>query len=416
MNKLILHILGILALFLPFGAFAEHPGVVDPTPVANFSPFPRLFTKTDMTGKSTFYMMSKAEGTVKFQIFDSDIQPVHEVVVPVPTYTNESYIEYAVPDFEISTEEEIMVDPSRNTPNNLLEEHALAYGTPEGHGGQTWYVRSWHEEYKFGHRFPEDYAVIKNGGLYRCYRMYTNVGRYTGEFIKKEQSVSTGQVYPRILDYYYISIERIDSEFQNYLSKRFFNQDDKFEYFIENLSYKEGVISYEDWRKVYKGYYCTGLSLMNEDGEILATINLKDPGQDSSFGNLYLLDLGDKKYVVHQDFITGGDGSMEEYCEFYKVNQSSSGVQLVKVANIPVSISPKIAQRSTPIEVTVPENFGNGTIVNVVSMTGNTVYQRRMSGDTNTLKIETDGFAPGVYVVNVSNGSTTQENCKIVIR
>lgn len=416
MNKLILHILGILALFLPFGAFAEHPGVVDPTPVANLSSHMYLFPTTDVIGKSTLYIMSEAEGTVKFQIFDSDIQPFHEVVVPIPTYTQESYDEYAVPDFEISTEEEIMVDPSLNIPNNLLEEHALAYGTPESHGGKTWYVRSWHDEYRFGHRFPKAYAVIKNGGLYRCYRIYTDVGIYTGEYIKSEQSVSTGQVSPRIKCYYHIGIGGVTSENKNYLSKRFFNQDDKFEYFIENFSYIERVKSYTDYRKVYKGYYCTGFSLMNEEGEILATFNLKDPGPYSSVGYLYLLDLGDKKYFVQRDTRYDGGGNGEEFYEFYKVNQSSSGVQMVKVANIPVSISPKIAQRSTPIEVTVPENFGNSTIVNVVSMTGNTVYQRRMSADTNTLKIETDGFAPGVYVVNVSNGSTTQENCKIVIR
>lgn len=411
MKKLILHILGIMALFLPFGAFAEHPGVVEPTPVANVSSHLYLFNTTDMIdGKSTLYTMSEADGFVKFQILDSDIQPVHEVVVTRPTFTQEQYIEYAVPDFEISIQENIQVEPSKNLPINLLEEQALLYGKPEVHGGETWYVRDWYLEYKFGHRFPQYYAVIKNGGLYVCTRYYTNVGRYTGEFIKDEQSVDTRQVSPHTELYYHIGIGGVTSENKNYLSKRFFNQDDKFEYFIENYTYAEGVESYTDYRTVYKGHFCTGFSLMNEDGEILATFNLKDPKPSNQFGYLWQLDLGDKKYLVYRDF------EDKEYYEFYKVNQSSSGVQLVKVANIPVSVNPKIAQRSTPVEVTVPENFGNSTIVNVVSMTGHTVYQRRMSADTNTINIETDSFAPGVYVVNVSNGSTTQENCKIIIR
>lgn len=180
------------------------------------------------------------------------------------------------------------------------------------------------------------------------------------------------------------------------LSKHFFNEDDNFEYFVHDFKYE----AYKGWSEDYeKGYFPCGYILKNDKGETL--------GKISGTGEICLVELGGKRYV-------GVAGKTE--AQWYKVTSASSGSALVPVAKLPISVAPRMARRSTPVTVTVPAEAGSQRTVTVVSTTGRTLLTSTLAPDTDTLNIDTTDFPAGIYIVNVTTGTSVTENCKIVIR
>lgn len=209
----------------------------------------------------------------------------------------------------------------------------------------------------------------------------------------------TYEIYAKIEAFNYLgSFGNWDED--KFASKHFFNDDDNYEYFVTDFSYEErGNIPSGDEGTIEKGNFPSGYILKNDKGETL--------GKISGTGKICLVELGGKRYV-------GVAGKNE--AQWYKINAASSGSALVPVAKLPISVAPRMARRSTPVTVTVPAEAGSQRTVTVVSTTGRTLLTSTLAPDTDTLNIDTTDFAAGIYIVNVTTGTSVTENCKIVIR
>lgn len=121
--------------------------------------------------------------------------------------------------------------------------------------------------------------------------------------------------------------------------------------------------------------------------------------------------LGSYTYLIFEVKDSEGD----HYNIVYAVSAESSSVKQVGDARR-VSVSPTAPRRGTPVNVTLPSESMNVTNVKVVSASGAVVMSRNIQPNVTSTSIDTSNFAPGMYIVNVTDGKAIREAAKIIVR
>lgn len=208
-----------------------------------------------------------------------------------------------------------------------------------------------------------------------------------------------------------------------YLTQTFFNSDEDYEYIVNvNEGFEETNEYYrEEWNgpKLYKSinkYTHTTLKrIVNNRGTTIA--ELKAPAGtyfansgEYEFGG-QLIESNGKRYLAVGAYEMEGDG---EYLCVYQISESGSVNQVL--AERKVRVSPTTPKQGQQVVVDLGEAASGSASVAVVSASGQKIGSARVKAGERQVSLDTARLAPGLYIVNVTDGSTTREATKIIVR
>lgn len=204
------------------------------------------------------------------------------------------------------------------------------------------------------------------------------------------------------------------------VSQNIFNEDDSYEWFEKIMEPYETVSNEQDfdgdgeidYKKVSRNYRDVGYRVMQDTGNVLAEIRFGE-GRVSGGGSSIILFDG-KKYLEVETFNEFG-GNPET--QLYEIISKGSSTSLKKVRTDygAISASPAIARQNEVVTVDL-SSIKEAKVLNVVSGNGQLVLQQNLKAGQNQVLVHTSGLAAGMYVITVSDGKNTTENCRIIVR
>ncbi|TFU93131.1 T9SS type A sorting domain-containing protein [Barnesiella sp. WM24] len=272
----------------------------------------------------------------------------------------------------------------------------------EEHGTETWFVCEYYDSWRYEENFPRVYYSLKSdGSLWYTYILYKEITAYSDKWIQiHEPTVYEYTSYPGNT---YLNINGREIDGSLTATQKLFNDDDAYEYIVPIFTYKtaeyyEGacINGMYEYKTAEVGDFVTGFKIMNDKGETLQTFN-------SSWHRMYAFILGENIYFTPDS---------EKY---YRVNKSGSSTLAEVSMPSGVSISPRVAQNSTPVNITATESDSDRTI-KVISANGSIMTTTKIPAGSTSATINTSRFRSGTYIVLVSEGDKMVENCKIIIR
>lgn len=311
----------------------------------------------------------------------------------------------ALPIFATDKEEYPVAEGTKFTVGTALSyiQENLNYNVKvEEHGTETWFVSEYHDSWAYEENFPRVYYSLKSdGSLWRTYILYKEITAYSDNWIQdSEPSTSQYTSYPGEI---YLNINGREIDGSLAATQKLFNDDDAYEYIVPIFTYKTeeyywgtSINGMYECKTVVVGDHVTGFKIMNDKGETLQTFN-------TSWHNMYAYILGENIYVTPDN---------EKY---YRVNKTGSSTLAEVSMPSGVSISPRVAQSSTPVNITATESDSDRTI-KVISANGSIMTTTKIPAGSTSATINTSRFRSGTYIVLVSEGDKMVENCKIIIR
>lgn len=205
------------------------------------------------------------------------------------------------------------------------------------------------------------------------------------------------------------------------VSQNIFNEDDSYEWFEDIMEPYETVSNERDfdgdgeidYKEVSRDYRKVGYRIMQDTGNVLAEIRFGEGQYPSGGPSIIMID--GKKYLNLQMFINGGTSSAET--QLYEIISKGSSTSLKKVRTDygAISASPAIARQNEVVTVDL-SSIKEAKVLNVVSGNGQLVLQQNLKAGQNQVLVHTSGLAAGMYVITVSDGKNTTENCRIIVR
>lgn len=191
-----------------------------------------------------------------------------------------------------------------------------------------------------------------------------------------------------------------DAEVQ--FTQTLFNDDDSFEYFIEENNIPEDGI----------GARYLGLKLMSDNGKELARFPFEKP---CVYYSMSLLHFDKKDYLLIEEVENYGNNEDKTF-NIYSIEKSSNGQTAIQ--KVPqqagLSVFPSLARRNENVSIQLGNHAGGR--LQVTSSNGSIVRQMPIQEGQTSMQLNTRGLSAGMYVVSVVDANGTQENCKIVIR
>lgn len=404
---------------------------VTTVPSDQFNILPGYFAKD---GKSMVYFEdvenSDDSRVGKFSIYDEDFSLVKSfVTLPIPDYVSEHYSQsryegYMTVDsialqhvnwgdvLEINGESyDLSIERVQSYVYAIYGKGEIATLVSSDNTYQV-VALSYYEEEKYGKKFPNDFYQESYGRWYHNTADYGNATIYGpfGDWGRQEGwSHNEGYI---ISVYNYV--DQNDSEMN--LTRGVFSDDCCY---ILPISEKEstyeekeypgvpGWIYYKKWDVTYR---TVGYQVYNSSNEEVARIDLPK-GFDGNSWTLNLLKLGGNLYIV-ADAENIEEG--KDYSIVYRLDSNNS-VSLVTMA--PTSkVSPRNPRRGENVTVSLDSSVGEGSMVQVVSTSGQTMLNTKIPAGQTQLDINTSGFNQGVYVVTVSSNGSSKEAAKIIVR
>lgn len=293
--------------------------------------------------------------------------------------------------------------------NGSTVEYYYPY-TKGDYQASEWY---YYPEY-YGDKYPRQYFLYDPAetALYQCNQNYNSSD--WGFIGWGEPETRTDSETPELIEIRHCTEASTDT-YDLYFTKKLFNLDDYYEWVIPVYT-KMTVSSNDDdsYEKVTgEQIVITGFKVESENGTTVATVNLPT-GFYFNYGleDIDLIDLGDKYYLSISD-VRNADG--DYYTIMYSVDPSATSVQSV-AAPILTRVAPTAPKQGTPVNVDLGTEAKANTTVTVTSTTGRTMMRCNIEPGNRHATIDTSRFQKGVYLVTVSDGKTTREATKIVIR
>lgn len=204
------------------------------------------------------------------------------------------------------------------------------------------------------------------------------------------------------------------------VSQNIFNEDDSYEW-IERIMepcaevYNEVDLDGDgeiDGKEISRRYRQTGYRIMQDTGNVLAEIKFGEGRIEYSRPSIIVVD--GKKYLELQT-CDNFEGSIE--AQLYEIISKGSSTSLKKVRTDygAISASPAIARQNEVVTVDL-SSIKEAKVLNVVSGNGQLVLQQNLKAGQNQVLVHTSGLAAGMYVITVSDGKNTTENCRIIVR
>lgn len=170
------------------------------------------------------------------------------------------------------------------------------------------------------------------------------------------------------------------------------------------------------------GYACPGFKIMQDNGNVLATIMFDEGYSFNSYSIgggdrlLSLVHFENKNYIVAEVEKTGSDGKTEYVSIFYAITPGdAASIKAVRTERTGLKATPEFARKNEMVVV----DFGtieNAKLLSVVNGNGQTVMQTPVANGQTSYRLNTSNLPAGLYVVKVDNGKRMTESCKIVVR
>lgn len=211
-----------------------------------------------------------------------------------------------------------------------------------------------------------------------------------------------------------------NAEYDINVSQNIFNEDDSYEW-IEKIMEPYENVSMErdldgdgeiDYKKVERRYRQTGYRIMQDTGNVLAEIKFGEGRTEYIRPSIIVVD--GKKYLELQ---TCDNYESSTEAQLYEIISKGSSTSLKKVRTDygAISASPAIARQNEMVTVDL-SSIKEAKVLNVVSGNGQLVLQQNLKAGQNQVLVHTSGLAAGMYVITVSDGKNTTENCRIIVR
>ena len=392
----------------------------------NFCIFPGKYTKDGKSFLSTY--VEEDDIINRFNVYDEDMQPV-KVIEPVKLPAVESkyyiqdrrdgyeyieprgqeYVEYVVLEIDDHTTG-LSIEQVRNYVDDrygFAEIANLTEGTPV-------VALSFFYQSSYGSRYPVEYYREIEGEWHRCVQEYEgyNWGPF-GEW--GEVWEQTKNYQPKVEDIGVIPDSGGDSEWY-YLTKGIFGDDYHYIMPIYEAKDFENQAEYYDkpgwiYQKIWGTRYdITGFSVYDSSNNEVTSFKLPAGYIGSRYVNFF--QLGDNRYIGLEDV---EDSEGEYYLVIYRLD-SDNKVSFVTAAPT-TKVVPRNPKRGERVSLSIDSTVGKeGTMVQVVSASGQTMLKTKLPDGQNQLDIDTSGFSQGMYVVTVAGNGMTKEAAKIIVR
>lgn len=416
MKTIIKSILAVAALSSVVPAHAEIIGRGERFDWSNFDFLFEKFANTrDVKVVSEF--TDNDINATKFTLYDNNFDEVKTFSTPsyqtvTSQYTRAAGIQAPINIFESDRHDYVWIEPI--TKDAFIQTCAEdGYTRVETRDGEVWCMREdpsayfYYDDYQY--MYPHYVRVWKDGSSYERSIDYSYDGwGYTGrygeprvEFESRTPSVS--DIYPydeTCAEYYGIN-----------LSQTLFNNDDDYEWIVP--VYEAIDCSYTtDYEKVEgERVYRTGYKVESENGSVVAEI--KAPAgyvfYDSN-PDLFIMDQKNFLVLLICDF-----GRTSYFKVIYEINSEDASVKVVGAPHR-VSVDPTTPSRGTLVNVDLGNPANEGCKIVVTSTSGRAVMTKVIEPGSMGTTIDTARFERGMYIVTVTDGKTTRENTKIIIR
>lgn len=177
-----------------------------------------------------------------------------------------------------------------------------------------------------------------------------------------------------------------------------------------------------DQIETWYGYACPGFKIMQDNGNVLATIMFDEGYRFNSYSIgggsrvLSLVHFENKNYIVAEVEKAGSNGETEYASIFYAITPGdASSIKAVRTERTGVKATPEFARKSEMVVVDF-RGIENAKLLSVVSGNGQTVMQAPVANGQTSYRLNTSNLPAGLYVVKVDNGKRMTESCKIVVR
>lgn len=265
---------------------------------------------------------------------------------------------------------------------------------------------------------PFTYGLEENGKKQYNFQILCNAEFFEMSRGEWKEEVTGEEKKAPFTDFYINDTNNCD----NYVSvsQNIFNEDESYEWIEEILEPYENVYNEEDrdgdgeidYKTISRGYHSTGYRIMQDTGNVLAEIKFGEGRSGMKGPGIIVVD--EKKYLVLQTS-DGRGGSIEN--QLYEIISKGSSTSLKKVRTDygAISASPAIARQNEVVTVDL-SSIKEAKVLNVVSGNGQLVLQQNLKAGQNQVLVHTSGLAAGMYVITVSDGKNTTENCRIIVR
>lgn len=264
----------------------------------------------------------------------------------------------------------------------------------------------------FGRRYPMRYACLTSEGELRV--TYETSYYPTGNF--ETERIPYGEPYGSTVRLSMLDtpvyVTDTGSETRVAVTTAFFNADDAVEYIVPvytpyTVVEENGQSDYAMFYDIKDTYMPTSLCVKSDNGTTVATINFAEYYYP---GSIRLFEIGDIKYMS-----INYRESDSDMTAVYRIDKSTGSLQMA-CQPAKISVSPSVVDRSMPVTVTLGESNGKPMTLAVTGTDGVCHLRRQLAPGVSSAEIATGSLPSGMYVVTVSDGVTTTEHCKIIVR
>lgn len=264
----------------------------------------------------------------------------------------------------------------------------------------------------FGRRYPTRYACLTSEGELRV----TDETSYypTGNF--ETERIPYGEPYGSTVRLSMLDtpvyVTDTGSETRVAVTTAFFNSDDAVEYIVPvytpyTVVEENGQSDYAMFYDIKDTYMPTSLCVKSDNGTTVATINFAEYYYP---GSIRLFEIGDIKYMS-----INYRESDSDMTAVYRIDKSTGSLQMA-CQPAKILVSPSVVNRSMPVTVTLGESNGKPMTLAVTGTDGACHLRRQLAPGVSSAEIATGSLPSGMYVVTVSDGVTTTEHSKIIVR
>lgn len=263
----------------------------------------------------------------------------------------------------------------------------------------------------FGTKYPYRFAWLDESG--RLFAVYNGTYRFTDRYETERIPMDnyTSKIKLSLLDIPHYLTDN-GNETSVPLTREFFNTDDSYEYITPVytpyiVEEEEGASDFGKFINSKETYMPTSLSIKSDDGKTTANINFAEYYYP---GSIKLFTVNDKKYMS-VDY-REGEGDMTA---IYRIHTATGSLNAVG-SPVRISTNPSVIDRSMPVTVILNGNSANPLTLTVTGTDGICRHRCQILPGTSSVEIATGAFPSGIYVVTVSDGTTSTEHSKIIVR
>ena len=355
---------------------------------------------------------------VTINLFDKTLSCIKTIQIKYPKMSATRTIEQAIHGpigiyRSNESDESVMENISAESMEQMAGENHYTRKTQSGK--VTRYMPDNKTEYYYydiyGYEYPNRYyewnaetltAVVKSVNY--DYESYGSTGKY-GQ--TEPQNI---RITPRIIPLYPIS-ESCDDMVEVPVTQTLFNNDEKYEWIISDISALPVSYTNEYERVSGEELFETGFKIVSEDGSVIETVAYP-AGLHCGYNSLNLLIVDNRYYILAELLNTE---YTEEYYVIYELSRATGMLDMVGEPML-MKVHPTAPVRGTTVDVEIGSTTGNRIVLGLTGSDGRTVISRNLEPGTTRTSIDTSRLTQGVYVVTVTDAAGTRDATKIIVR